>query len=110
MAVQALGLTARDMIGQATVDALNAEVRALLDEHNEQLSAEDAMERVADQHGYVLVERDNETALMHNAVGEYATLWYESQFGQAMAIFSADDYENDGVGFGNQVLGWGETA
>lgn len=110
MSVQALGLTHRDMISQAAADALNAEVQVLLTEHNGQLSAEDAMEQVADQHGYTLVERDNETALMRNQDGEYAILWYESQFGQAMSVFTADEYENGAVGFDNQVLGWGETA
>lgn len=110
MPVQALGLTHRDMISQAAADTLNAEVRALLTEHDGQLSAEDAMEQVADQHGYTLVERDNETALIRNAAGEYAILWYESQFGQAMSVFTARDYEQDAVGFDNQALGWGETA
>lgn len=109
MTAQPLGLTYKDMIDDASVAHLNAEVKAMLAEHHGQMSAEDALEAVADRSGFLLVERDNETALVRNADGLYATIWYESQFGQAMSVYTPEQYEEDAVGFDNQALGWAET-
>lgn len=110
MTVQPLGLTYKDMIDQAAVDTLNAEAKAMLDANHGQMNATDAIEAVADSWGFVLVERDNETALIRNADGQYATVWYESQFGQAMSVYTPKQYDEDAVGFDNQELGWGEVA
>src|SRR6266568_3654095 len=109
MSVQPLGLTYRDMIDQSAVDALNSEAKALMAASNDQMSAEDAIEQVADSWGFVLVERDNETALIRNADGQHAVIWYESEFGQAMDTYTVKDYDGDAIGFDNQTLGWAET-
>lgn len=109
MSAQPLGLTYRNMINQAAVDTLNSEAKAMMTASNDQMSAEDAIEAVADSWGFVFVERDGGTALIQNADGQYATIWYESQFGQAMDIYTANEYDADAVGFDNQELGWGEV-
>jgi hypothetical protein len=109
MTVQALGLTYKDMIDAAAVETLNTEVKAMLESKHGQMSAEDAIEAVGDSWGFVLIERDNEAALIRNADGQYATVWYESAYGQAMSVYTTQQYDADAVGFDNQTLGWGET-
>ena len=106
---QPLGLTHRDMIDQAMVDALNAEVKALLVEHDGQNAADTEIEAIADRHGFVVVEQDDCVTLVRDANDRYATIWYESEFGQAMGVRSPAQYDADAIGFDNQTLGWADA-
>lgn len=115
--VQPLGLTRTDMIDQATVDVLNAEVREVLALGEAQVYADVALRQVGDKHGMVLADTTSATdtdggyvELWRLPDGRYTTVWFVSQFGAADAVNTPEQYEADAVGFDNQTLGWGETA
>lgn len=69
--VQPLGLTGTDMIDQATVDALNAEVREVLASGEAQVYADVALRQVGDKHGMVVAD----TTSASDTDGGYVELW-----------------------------------
>lgn len=105
-----LVLEAKDMIDQAEMDRLNTEVKDTLTLNGGYAIANNTMRHIAGKNGYTLVEAEDDgtVELWCGPDGRYATLWFESIFGQAGDINTAQEYDDDAVGFDRQTLVWGE--
>jgi len=96
---------------QKTVDALNAEVVALLKTGN--YNGKEAIDFVLRQrcmHCIVPAKDDERVELwcLPPPDGRYVTVWWESGYGQAIAVTTPEEWESAAVGFDNQEMLWEE--
>ena len=113
--VQPLGLTPRDMLDQAAIDAMNTNVRNLLTLgfHSGasairaigaelQMQWMDETDPTDTSGGYVQLWRDD--------AGRYVTVWFVSEYGDANDVATPAEWDAARVGFDTQPLGWANST